>query len=330
GWPQRETADAFAAYVDVVTRRLGDRVTRWITLNEPWCSAFLGYHTGEHAPGRTRLSDALAAAHTLLLAHGKAMAVIRANVPDAQAGITVVLSPGYPADDSEAAAAAARRYDGLYNRWWLDPIAGRGYPADMRDWWAGSLPTITPSDLATIAAPIDFLGVNYYFPRRLLERRATDVGRPRELAAPDLAMLNATDVPIPDVPYTAANWPVYPQALTDLLLRLAREYPFEAIYITENGAAFDDPPPVHDRVPDPDRTRYFAAHLGALADAIDQGVPARGYFAWSLYDNFEWAMGYGLRFGVCYTDYATQRRVVKDSGHYLRRVAQANALVDPE
>ncbi|HZS00435.1 MAG TPA: family 1 glycosylhydrolase, partial [Chloroflexota bacterium] len=203
GWPNRRTADAFTEYADVVTRRLGDRVRHWITLNEPWCSAFLGYYTGEHAPGRTDLRAALAAAHTLLLAHGQAVGAIRANSPGAQVGITLNLSPAYAAAPTASAAAAARRYDGYANRWFLDPLYGRGYPEDMLGLYGAASPAVSAGDPATIAAPTDFLGVNYYTPAFVRD-------------APSRPPPRVDPVGVLHGEYTDMGWLVYPRGLTDL------------------------------------------------------------------------------------------------------------------
>jgi beta-glucosidase len=305
GWPVRATADAFAAYTEVVGRRLGDRVHTWITLNEPWCSAFLGYQTGEHAPGRRDPRLGLAAAHTLLLAHGRAVEVLRSTSPGARVGI--VLNPTHvePASDDAADVAAARRVDGYHNRWFLDPLYGRGYPADMLERFADHFAPPPGEDLQTIAAPTDFLGVNYY--------------RPTIARADSMdTFLGVRSVQRPDEPVTQMDWIVRPSGLRQLLLRLDRDYPVGSLAVTENGAAYADAPPVNGRQHDPERTRYIADHVAAVGQAFDDGVPVMAYFAWSLLDNFEWAQGYSKRFGLVYVDYATQRRILKDSGRWYR------------
>ncbi|MGH2930456.1 MAG: GH1 family beta-glucosidase, partial [Solirubrobacteraceae bacterium] len=235
GWPARDTAKAFAEYADVVSRRLGDRVTRWITLNEPWCSAFLGYHTGEHAPGLRNLAAAVQATQPLLLAHGMAIPAIRRNSPGAKVGITLNLTPVYPSVDDEACQAAAVRQDGYFNRWFLDPLYGRGYPRDMRSLYGELAPTPEPGDLDVIATPTDFLGVNYYSPAFV---RDDPPNHPWRVAH--------TAVPAADL--TDLGWPVYPRGLYDLLRRLHRDYPTGPLYVTENGAAYDDPAPESHRV----------------------------------------------------------------------------------
>jgi beta-glucosidase len=305
GWPERVTADAFAHYAEVVGRRLGDRVHTWITLNEPWCSAFLGYQTGEHAPGRRDLSLALRAAHVLLLGHGRAVAVLRSVSPAARVGIVLNLTHVEPAADDLDDAAAARRIDGYHNRWFLDPLYGRGYPADMLEHFGQHVAPTGSADLAEIAAPTDFLGINYYQPIVVC-------------ADPTDVFLGARSARPPGEPVTQMGWVVRPSALVQLLGRVQREYPVRSLAITENGAAYLDAPPLDGRVRDPERTRYLAEHIAAVGQAIADGVPLVGYFAWSLLDNFEWAHGFSKRFGVVYVDYATQRRVLKDSGRWYR------------
>jgi len=313
GWPARDTASAFADYADVVVRRLGDRVKHWITLNEPWCSAFLGYWTGDHAPG-IREGPVLAAAHHLLLGHGLALAALRAAYPDVQAGITLNFSPADPASDSDADRAAAWRYDGFFNRWYLDPLYRGAYPEDMLELYArlGQTPPVQPDDVRIIAAPMDFLGVNYY--SRAVIRDDPQAGGLRYAHER------------PEGEYTHMDWEVHPDSLRRLLERLHAEYAPGVLYITENGAAYPDELAPDGGVHDPDRIRYIARHLVACHDAITAGVPLRGYFVWSLMDNFEWAFGYSRRFGIIYVDYATQRRILKDSALFMRQVIAANAV----
>jgi beta-glucosidase len=313
GWPNRATADAFTELVDHATRRLGDRVKSWITLNEPWCSAFLGYATGHHAPGRTDPAASLAAAHTLLLAHGMAVPVVRRNCPGGQVGITLNLAQPYPASESDVDRAACRRYEGFFNRWYMDPLYGRGYPADMVALYGDLAPRVEPGDLETIAAKTDFLGLNYYSPTFVRDD-------------PSTPPLCTTDAGLPGAERTAMDWVVYPKGLRDLLVDVSREYPTGPLYVTENGAAYPDPEPTEGRVADPARLRYFSSHLLAARQAIADGAPLNGYFAWSLLDNFEWAFGYDRRFGITHVDFATQRRTIKDSGRWLSRVFAANRV----
>jgi beta-glucosidase len=303
GWTNRDTVDAFVDYTDAVTRRLGDRVRTWITHNEPWVVAWAGYGTGRHAPGRTDgEAGALLVAHHLLLSHGKALEVIRAAAPDAQAGITLNLGHVYPASSQPDDEAAARRADGAANRWFLDPIFRGEYPEDMREVFRDNLPPIQDGDLQTIASPIDFLGVNNY--SRSVVRAGPD-GKP-------------TQVRPEDSQYTDMGWEVYPEGLYDLLMRLHRDYAPPRIYITENGAAFADVRTHDGMVRDPERQRFIESYVDAVRRAILDGAPVAGYFVWSLLDNFEWALGYWKRFGLIYVDYPTLERIPKESYNWYR------------
>jgi beta-glucosidase len=297
GWPARETVEAFEEYTEVVVATLGDRVRHWITQNEPWVVSWLGYGLGLHAPGRTSEQDALAAGHHLLLAHGRAAQILRREAPAAEVGIAIDLVPTYPFSDAEADVEAARQSDGFRNRWFLDPVLGHGYPDDTLERYAGILPTIEDGDMETIAAPLDFLGVNYY------TRNVVRAG--------------VGEVATEGAEHTEMGWEVYPGGLYALLVRLHAEYELPDLYITENGAAFPDARQ-NGRVPDPRRISYLEGHLDALASAIAEGVPVRGYFLWSLLDNFEWAFGYSRRFGIVYVDFDTLERVPKDSFAWYR------------
>ena len=301
GWRVRSTAEAFVEYAAVVAERLGDRVRHWITHNEPWVYAWIGHSWGQHAPGRTSEADATAVAHHLLLSHGWATQAIRSASPDAQVGISLNLAHSYPASDSPEDEAAAWEIDGGGNRWFLDPIFRGSYPADLLERNALVAPVLQDGDLEAIAAPIDFLGVNNYF--RFV------VG-----ATPDGPKL-VTD---PEALHTDMGWEVYPDGLHALLTRVAEDYAPPAIYITENGAAFGDVRGHDGRVHDPERTRYLQTHIDAVARAAADGVPVKGYFVWSLLDNFEWAYGYSKRFGIVYVDYPTLERVPKDSFYWYR------------
>jgi beta-glucosidase len=307
GWPARDTAEAFAEYVDVVSERLGDRVRHWITQCEPWVVSWLGYGMGEHAPGRTSDVDALAAAHHVLLSHGLAAEVLRRRSSEAKVGITIDLVAFHPLTDSQADADAVKRLDGSRNRWILDPVLRGEYPADMLEAFAPILPPIEDSDLSTIAAPLDFLGVNYY--TRSVVRADSDNGEP--------VMVDAEDVE-----RTAMGWEVYPDGLFELLVRLHDEYELPPLYVTENGAAYADHRS-NGTVEDPRRISYVERHLDAIAHAIDDGIPVHGYFLWSLLDNFEWAMGYSCRFGIVYVDFATLERVPKASYRWYRDLIAA-------
>lgn len=310
GWLRRGIADDFVAYADTVSQALGDRVKHWITFNEPWCTAWLGYMIGVHAPGlrSDTPADALAATHHLYLAHGMSVPVLRRNSPGAQVGITLNFSPADPATTKPEDLEATTIYDGWFNRWYLDPLFRKEYPADMLALYAPFLPDIQPGDLETIGAPLDFLGANYY----------------------SRAVIEASDSPMmpfksqrPEGEYTAMDWEVYPLGLYNLLKRLHADYNPPAIYITENGAAFEDVLTPDGKVHDERRTAYFQGHLEKVQHAIEGGVPVKGYFAWSLMDNFEWAEGYTKRFGLYYVDYETQKRYLKDSGAYYASVAAA-------
>ena len=308
GWPSRDTVDAFCEYVEAVATRLGDRVTRWITHNEPWVVSWVGHAWGHHAPGRTSDPDALATAHHLLLSHGRAVDILRQHSPGSEVGITLNLDHPYPASDDEADAAAARWVDGLHNRWFLDPIFHASYPADLAEEWASIMPKIHDGDLETIAAPIDFLGVNNYT---------------SPLVAADANGGRSQIVRRQGVEHTDMGWEVVPDGLHDLLVRVHRDYAPSAIYITENGAAFPDVRGHDGKVADPERQGYLEGYIDAAARAVGAGVPLRGYFAWSLLDNFEWAWGYWKRFGLIYIDYPTLERVPKGSFYWYRDLIAA-------
>jgi len=330
GWVNRDTAARFAEYVAVAVEAFGDRIGHWITLNEPWVSAFLGYSAGIHAPGRAEPGNALRAAHHLLLGHGMAMQVLRSAAPAATAGITLNLTPIEAHRGLAAYADHVRRMDGLSNRIFLDPVLRGRYPADVLadtahlvgGLSADGLPDfVHDGDLALIGAPIDFLGINYYFP--------TVVAAGPFPGAMDL---------VPGYggrPRTAMGWEVDPTAITGLLRRLHEEYGDLPLYITENGSAFDDvvtgaaPDGTGGQVHDPQRLDYLQRHLAACVDARRAGVDLRGYFAWSLLDNFEWAEGYAKRFGLVHVDFATQERRVKDSGRWFADFLGGSASDQP-
>ncbi|WP_283136950.1 GH1 family beta-glucosidase [Rhizohabitans arisaemae] len=308
GWPARDTALRFADYAGIVAGALGDRVTDWGTLNEPLCSAWLGHLNGIMAPGVADPTQAIRASYHLLLGHGLAAQAVRAAAPvPPSVGLVVNPSPCEPASNRPEDVAAARHADGHANRWWLDPVYGRGFPADMRELYGVDLPE-HPGDAETIAAPLDFLGVNYYC-------RAVIAADPGEA-------LGFRQVPVDGATTTAMGWEVHPRGLEDILVRMTDDYGADTLYIMENGSAWPDEPGEDLIVDDPERTAFLDDHLGACAAAIRRGVPLRGYFAWSLMDNFEWAYGYRHRFGLAYVDYPTQRRVLKRSGrHYARLIA---------
>ncbi len=302
GWLARATAYAFADYAEIVFRRLGDRVRFWQTMNEPQCHAFMGYGVGGHAPGHANLAEALTASHYLLLGHGLAMQRLRSLATgEHQLGIALNLNQVYGQDDSLATQRAVFQSDTLSNTWFLDPLFRGRYPAEIVRQLGGRLP-IEPGDMDLIRAPLDYLGVNYY--TREVVRGVERDGQVRVESVR----------PIPGACYTMSGWEVYPQGLTDLLLRLHRDYAPAAMYITENGAAFADEVEPDGKIHDVRRLDYLYRHLTACAEAMRQGVPLQGYFVWSIFDNFEWADGYRTRFGLIYVDYATQRRILKDSG----------------
>jgi beta-glucosidase len=311
GWVMRETADAYTRYADIVSRRLGDRVHHWITHNEPWVAAFIGYLEGRHAPGLRDDTAAVAAAHHLLLSHGMAVPILRANSAGAQVGITLNLNHVEPASSSEADRDAADRVDAGLNRWFLDPIFRGNYPelGLMMHAVRGATPPVHDGDFDCIKAPIDFLGVNNYF-------RTVVKSGPRADGTDDEHVQPVGE-------YTAMGWEVHPDSLRALLVRVARDYHPARLYVTENGAAYEDTVATDGQVHDPERTRYLQVHIGAVGRAVAEGAPVKGYFVWSLLDNFEWAEGFSKRFGVIYVDFVTQRRVVKDSGLWYGRMISA-------
>ena len=304
GWPVRETAERFADYTAIIAEALGDRVKHWITLNEPWCAAFLGYASGIHAPGRTDPADAVAASHHLMLGHGLAVQRLREIVPDAEVGVTVNLYPVTPLDDSGRHDDAVRRIDGLMNRWFLDPLLKGSYPKDvLHDMSAiTDAAFILDGDTDVIAQPLDFLGVNYY------TRHVVGAGLWPGSADVRFHLHNGLET-------TATGWDIDPQGLVDILSQVQRDYPAMPIYLTENGAAFDDVA-VDGVVHDANRIEFLETHLASLATLRAQGVDIRGYFAWSLLDNYEWSEGYAKRFGIVHVDYETQKRTPKDSAHW--------------
>jgi beta-glucosidase len=318
GWPNRDTAQRFVDYAAILFDALGDRVPLWITLNEPWVVAWLGYGTGAHAPGERELGQALAAAHHLLLGHGLAVEAFRARQRrGSQIGITFNLAPVRPASSAEADVTAARHMDGNQNRWFLDPVLRGEYPPDMVEHYAtqADLSFVHDRDLAATAAPVDFLGVNYY-----MQHAAHAEGGIGPLGI-------SAGARIPDgVATTALGWGIEPEGLTQLLVRIGRDYPPLPLYVTENGAAFYDYVNPDGEVDDEERIAFLEGHLRAAHAAIEAGVDLRGYFVWSLLDNFEWAHGFSKRFGLTFVDYGTQTRIVKRSGVWYANVIRDNAL----
>jgi len=305
GWNNREVVEWFGEYGEVLTSRFGDRVKNWMTLNEPFCSAWLGHLYGDMAPGIKDLQTALNVSHNLLMSHGLACQVIRSNVSEANVGIVINVTPAVPATDSQVDSNAAQLADGFDNRWFLDPVFGRTYPADVID-ALGASPEIQSGDMKLIAQDLDFLGVNFYF---------------RQTVAADQ---NSKPLPIrsvnrENVKKTAMNWEVHPQAFEEILLRISKEYSPKAIYITENGSAWNDEV-INGEIIDDERIDYLVRHLDAMRSARNQGAPILGYFAWSFLDNFEWAYGYEKRFGLIYVDYKTQTRTPKKSALFYRQL----------
>ena len=321
GWPARSIAEAFAAYADIVSRHLGDRVKNWITHNEPWVVAFLGHQMGEHAPGWQDWTAAIKASHHLLLSHGWAVPVIRQNSPGAEVGITLNFEPAEPASPSRADFEKYRHFDGYYNRWFMNPLYGRHYPADMvADYIKlGYLPPegmtfVQPGDLQAIAVQTDFLGINFYTRTILRDETASD-------------NLPQTTFKAPKEEWTEMDWEVYPEALYNLLNRLYFEYRPAKMFVTENGASYSDGPDETGRVADQRRIAYLRDHFTAAHQAMQNGVPLAGYFVWSLMDNFEWAKGYSQRFGLIWIDYETKQRILKDSALWYKKVIAQNGLV---
>ena len=333
GWTVRDTAGRFADYAGIVAEALGGQARMWVTHNEPWCASWLGYAKGEHAPGLQDVGLAAAANHHLLLAHGRAVQAIRAAVPGAQVAVeifTVEASRGrWP--------AAARLADGNLNRLLLDPVLRGEYPADMLAHYADRRPgfsVVQDGDLRVIAEPTDFLGVNFYSPltfcasTRMAEARAAGYWVPASAPADALSLdLGSVEVHRPAVARTTMGWEIEPAALTELLLRVRDDYGDRPLYVLENGMSNDDYVTPDGEVHDPERIAYLRGHLGAVLDALDAGVDVRGYFVWSLLDNFEWSWGYSKRFGLTWVDYPTGARIPKSSFAWYRDTVRAHALI---
>ncbi|RXZ68440.1 GH1 family beta-glucosidase [Agromyces albus] len=319
GWPVRATAERFADYAGRTVAALGDLADDWITLNEPWCSSFLGYGHGAHAPGRRDWGAAIAAAHHLNVAHGLAVVAIRAVAPGARVGIANIVTDVLPASDSFDDVAAAERLDAASNRVFLDPVYLGDYSAAVRRTLGDDLNSvIRPGDLRLIAAPTDFAGVNHY---QRVTAAHDEAGGPLRLV--ERAVEPAT---------TSFGWSVIPESLTAVLTRVARDFTSLPILITENGASYHDYVDPDGDVVDTARVEYLRGYLDAVITAVEQGADVRGYYAWSFLDNFEWAEGYGKRFGLVFVDYATQRRVPKLSAHWYgrlisERMSQLESLV---
>lgn len=313
GWTNRDTAYRFADYATLVYEKLGDRVGKWITHNEPAAVIWAGHAGTVHAPGLGDVGAAVSASHNLLLSHGLATRAFRESSLPGEIGITLSVHTVYPFSDSEADQDAARRADGQSIRWFADPVFLGRYPADMVDAFAAAgIPPIEANreDLAVISSPIDFVGLNYYFSRFVAD-------------APEHGTLGFENRKTGKA-QTAMGWEIHPPGLRDQLLRFTRDYRISSIYITENGAAFDDQPTSAGRIPDDDRIAYVDAHLDQVRTAIADGAPVHGYYLWSFMDNFEWAHGYTKRFGIVYIDYESQERTIKKSGHWYADVIASN------
>lgn len=317
GWLNADIVSYFEDFCKVVFESFGGRVKKWITLNEPFCVANLGYFIGEHAPGYHDLASAIRASYYLTLSHGHAVRLFREMKLPGEIGITLNMGPTYPLSDSEQDKLAASYMDGFCNRWFLDPLFKGTYPQDMIELYESygiTLPDFKQEELALGSQKIDFLGINYY---------STSVTRYNKDRGPFCAETVNTGLP-----HTDREWTIDPDGLTDILVRLNKDYEIPKIYITENGASYNDIVNLDGNIEDTNRVDYLRRHFIAVHHAIQAGVDIRGYFIWSLYDNFEWAFGKGSRFGIIYTDFNTQKRTVKKSGHWFSDVIKANAVED--
>jgi len=313
GWLARDTAYAFADYAEAVARRLGDRVQWWLTHNEPWCSAYLGYALGIHAPGLRDKQLAANAGHHVLLSHGLAVPRLRAQISSqAQVGIALDFYPVYAADDRPETLLAVKQADTFRNRWFLEPLFRGRYPDGLFANMGVASPPIEEHDLSIISAPLDFLGVNYY--SRMLVRSRVDLTTIAEQTVP--ADNYEAVERVPGASYTEMGWEIFPDGLANILTRIHREYGPKALVVTESGAAFDDQWDGNSSIHDQQRIDYLQAHIRTVAEVMRQGVPIEGYMVWSFLDNYEWAEGYRKRFGLVYVDYPTQRRIIKDSGRW--------------
>ena len=313
GWPNRATADAFAEYAGVVARKLGDRVPYWVTHNEPFVAAMAGHFTGEHAPGIQDPLAAMYSVHHLLLSHGKALQVLRAELPqEARVGITLNPSPGHPASDQPQDHQAASRFDAVLNRTFMEPVLDGHYPAELMETLGPLFPQVSDEDLALIAQPIDFLGINYYS-RAIIQYD------------PNFVPIFASEVHPVGNEYSMM-WEIYPPGIYELLTRIHSQYPSLPLFVTENGIPVPDDLDFDGRVRDERRIRYVHRHLCQVHQAIQDGVPVIGYLSWSFTDNFEWSLGYRMRFGIVYVDFDTLQRTIKDSGRWFSEIIRRNGV----
>ena len=324
GFAERSTVDAFVEYANVISRHLGDRVKNWITINEPSVYALCGHLLGVHAPGIKDMKTALRVSHHLLLAHGRAIPVLRQNSTGCKIGIALNVNWGEAASYSMADRDALRIQGGMWTRFFIDPLYGRHYPADLvaEGIRTQALPPqgmtfVQPGDLDVIATRSDFLGVNYYSRNISRADIPEEQNEPRRVFPAEVSDTNYTEM---------ENWEIYPEGLYKVLASLHYSYQIPEFFITENGASFSDGPDASGRIRDVRRTAYLREHLRSCARAISEGIPLHGYFYWSLLDNFEWGHGYAQRFGLVWMNYATQQRILKDSALWYRQVIAANGF----
>lgn len=315
GWENPETCEAFAEYARVIFQALKGKVSLWITHNEPWVVAFPGHYEGRVAPGKRDFQAALCVSRNLLLAHGMAVQVFREEHPGGQIGIALNLSPSHPASESAEDVEAARRYDGYLNRWFLDPVFKGQFPEDMLAWYRKkgfAIPQFSPEEGKLVAGSLDFLGINYYS-RHVIRQRPESI-------------VEIEAIRLPNREYTDMGWEVYPEGIYEIVQQVHRMYAPQALYITENGYPFPDVPSHDGSISDDKRIAYLRAHLTMLSQAIEEGCPLRGYFVWSLMDNFEWLFGFTKRFGLVYVDYKTQKRIPKKSFFWYQHLVKTRTL----
>ncbi len=314
GWPKRELAGLFRDYAEVVARNFGDRVKHWIVFNEPWVFTILGYLTGIHAPGRREPMEALKATHVVSLAQGMAVRTIRENAKPEAVGTAFSMQPCYPKKDSPEDRAAAERFSQFLNFWFLEPVMNGRYPEIFMTGTSEALLEIKPGDLEVVRAPLDFIGINLYS-RMFVAHDHTE---------PNLGARQAPASEGAEV--TDFGWEVYPRALSEMILSVTREYGRLPIYITENGCSYGEGPGPDGRVHDHRRTSFLKRYIGEVGRALEQGADVRGYFQWTFTDNFEWAEGFSQRFGAVHCDFDSQKRTVKESGHWYSALARSNTL----